>query len=263
MAVRRLAEVQPGPQLASVHRKKSLSWLIRFIRNSQQVIDSGDSYAAALFDRYNRQVMPSFESLTDQEIRSILYYVAIESRTPVETITSDQEVMRSGNASLLRGKQLFQQQCASCHAVHFEGDQGPALGSIAKRHSRDWLFSFIRNSQRVVQQGDPYATRLFYEYDEQVMVPMPFLTDNEIESVLAYVTFVSSSPSSMSGANGRTVPVTSYPTATAGPSVTTAPDREQQGQFGRVTLIVLTIATGVGCSMLVARLFGYLRNDNR
>lgn len=69
-----------GPALASVHQRRPLPWLIKFIQNSQDVINSGnDEYAIQLFEQYNRVVMPNFEFLSNDDIISILAYIKAES----------------------------------------------------------------------------------------------------------------------------------------------------------------------------------------
>ena len=71
-----------GPALASVHNRRPIDWLVRFIRNSQRVIiDEEDEYAQHLFNAYDRQVMPNFEHLSSGEIKSILAYIEVASQT--------------------------------------------------------------------------------------------------------------------------------------------------------------------------------------
>lgn len=64
-----------GPSLASVPQKRPLTWLVQFIRNSQQVIREGDEYSVELYHNYNRLIMPPFEFLSDSQILSILAYI--------------------------------------------------------------------------------------------------------------------------------------------------------------------------------------------
>lgn len=68
-----------GPALANVSDRRPIPWLISFIHNSQQVIQSGDAYAVEIYNRFNKTAMPSFD-FTDQEILSILAYIDQESQ---------------------------------------------------------------------------------------------------------------------------------------------------------------------------------------
>lgn len=51
------------------------AWLIKWIKNSQAVVKSGDAYANKIFTEYNKSVMPS-QALSDDEIKSVLAYIA-------------------------------------------------------------------------------------------------------------------------------------------------------------------------------------------
>lgn len=77
-------EVVVGPALRDVHERRDLPWLISFIKNSQQVIQSGDEYAVNLYNEYNKTLMPSF-AFSDEEVTSIVAYIKAESQAPVET----------------------------------------------------------------------------------------------------------------------------------------------------------------------------------
>lgn len=72
-----------GPALANVAERRPIPWLLSFINNSQQVIQSGDEYAVELYNRFNKTVMPSFD-FSDEEILSILAYIEQESEAAPE-----------------------------------------------------------------------------------------------------------------------------------------------------------------------------------
>ncbi len=76
-------EVVIGPALRNVHeRVPSFEWAVSFIRNSQQVIASGDDYAVKLYEEYNKTQMTAF-AFSDEEIASIWEYLKAESAKPV------------------------------------------------------------------------------------------------------------------------------------------------------------------------------------
>jgi len=69
-----LGSVLVGPDLTGVKsRWKDEAKLIAFVKNSQEVVKSGDSYASALFDKMNKVIMPP-QPLTDDEIKDALEY---------------------------------------------------------------------------------------------------------------------------------------------------------------------------------------------
>jgi mono/diheme cytochrome c family protein len=63
-----------GPALAGITKRRSISWLIPWIKNSAKVVASGDEYAVKLFNENGKQQMPSF-GLSDKEITSIIAWV--------------------------------------------------------------------------------------------------------------------------------------------------------------------------------------------
>ena len=179
-----------GPMLGSITKKKTESWLIKFIQNSQEVIKSGDPYATELLKKFNYQTMPSFEYLSEEKIKSILNYLEIESIQTIEYI-NDLEIPLTSDNSILLGKQEFLDHCSICHFIHKESSFAPALGSVTKRHSRDWLTSFIKNSQKKISSGDIYAQNIYNAFDQHVMTSMEFLKIEEINSILDFIEFAS------------------------------------------------------------------------
>lgn len=67
-----------GPELKGMSDRYSEEWLIKWIRNSQAMIASGDETAVALFEEWNRSVMTAFPQFTDDDIRNIIAYVNVE-----------------------------------------------------------------------------------------------------------------------------------------------------------------------------------------
>jgi mono/diheme cytochrome c family protein len=63
-----------GPALAGITKRRSISWLIPWVKNSAKVIASGDEYAVKLYNENGKQQMPSF-GLSDKEITSIMAWV--------------------------------------------------------------------------------------------------------------------------------------------------------------------------------------------
>ena len=66
-----------GPALGGISKRRPISWIIPWIKNSSKVVASGDDYAVALYNKFNKQQMPSF-ALSDKEIISIVAYITAE-----------------------------------------------------------------------------------------------------------------------------------------------------------------------------------------
>lgn len=63
-----------GPDLYQVTQRRDREWLVRFIRNSQEVVLSGDEYAVKLFEQHNKIPMPPF-AYSDEQIDAVLNYI--------------------------------------------------------------------------------------------------------------------------------------------------------------------------------------------
>jgi len=100
------------------------------------------------------------------------------------TISRAQTAPDAGLVS--KGETLFKDNCKSCHAIHTE-EVGPALKDVTKRRDVKWLGAWIRNSTAVIGSGDKYANDLYAKYNKAVMTSFPTFTDEEINSLLAYV----------------------------------------------------------------------------
>lgn len=88
------------------------------------------------------------------------------------------------------GESIFKANCTQCHAIH-EKVIGPALKDVHERREKEWLISWIRNSQKLIQSGDETAVSLWEEFNKTAMPAYPF-SEEEITSILAYVKVQSS-----------------------------------------------------------------------
>lgn len=71
-------DVVVGPGLKNVHTKYKEDYLIKWIKNSQTLVKAGDPAAVAIFEKFNKVVMPSF-NLNDDEIKAIIGYIKAQS----------------------------------------------------------------------------------------------------------------------------------------------------------------------------------------
>src|SRR5947207_11693721 len=68
-----------GPQLAGITSKNSVDWIKNFIRDPKKVIESGDTTAKKLFDKY-KTMMPSLANLRCEQINTILRYIHLNKK---------------------------------------------------------------------------------------------------------------------------------------------------------------------------------------
>ncbi len=94
-------------------------------------------------------------------------------------------------ANIDQGKALFKDKCASCHNKNMKDDlTGPALGGTEERWAdfpREDLYAWVRNSQKQIQNGHPRAVELWSTWQPTIMNNFTELSDEDIESILAYV----------------------------------------------------------------------------
>ncbi|AUD07321.1 c-type cytochrome [Spirosoma pollinicola] len=94
----------------------------------------------------------------------------------------------TGGGDAEKGKSLFTNNCAQCHAVTDEKVVGPGLKGIESRApSKDWLHKWIRNSSAVIATGDAYANQVFNANGKVQMSSFPSLSDADIDGILAYI----------------------------------------------------------------------------
>ena len=75
-ACHKLDAKMTGPALRGVTERQSSEWLHSWIKNSQAMVKSGDSYAVKIFEEYNKSIMTSFPQLSDADIDNILAYTS-------------------------------------------------------------------------------------------------------------------------------------------------------------------------------------------
>jgi len=82
------------------------------------------------------------------------------------------------------GKKLFAEKaCNGCHTLD-NRLVGPPLKGVADRRDKEWLYSFIKDSQKF-KETDADAKAIIEEYNN---IPMPVhtITNEEIDDILAY-----------------------------------------------------------------------------
>ncbi len=97
----------------------------------------------------------------------------------------------SAGGDATKGKALFNQNCAACHALNRKMT-GPALANVEARLAeeegldREWLYKWIKNSPGMIKSGDPYAVKIYAEYNQAAMTAFPTLSNGDIDNILAY-----------------------------------------------------------------------------
>jgi mono/diheme cytochrome c family protein len=76
-----------GPGLAGVYDKYEKEWLYKWIKNSSALIATGDAQAIAVYEQYNKVIMPA-QPVTNIQIDAILDYLKVyaEKAPPVAAV---------------------------------------------------------------------------------------------------------------------------------------------------------------------------------
>ena len=73
-----------GPALRGVEAKYDKEWLYKWIKNSGDLIKSGDAQAVKVFEENNKVPMTAFPQLSNEDIDNILAYTSEPAPAPVE-----------------------------------------------------------------------------------------------------------------------------------------------------------------------------------
>ena len=138
---------------------------------------------------YRNQILTIFGSIF---IVFLLLSPSLQAQeTSEETAVAEEQAADASGGDVVKGKQLFNQNCAACHALNRKMT-GPALANVETRLAEDegldkeWLYAWIRNSAGMISSGDAYAVKIYNEYNQAAMTAFPTLSDADIEDILAY-----------------------------------------------------------------------------
>ncbi len=118
-----------GPDLINLDSNRDRAWSAEFIKSSQSMIKRGDPEAVAVYEEYNRLLMPD-ATMNDAQIVAVLNYIEkmsqggeqlAESASPPELLEGITSENITAGASLFSGDRRLQNRgpsCASCHNVN-------------------------------------------------------------------------------------------------------------------------------------------------
>ena len=87
-----------GPALRGVEAKYDKEWLYKWVKNSGELIKSGDAQAVKVFEENNKVAMTAFPQLSNEDIDNILAYTS-EPAPVVETPAPGPDAKTASNES--------------------------------------------------------------------------------------------------------------------------------------------------------------------
>ncbi|SDQ26126.1 cytochrome c3 family protein [Flagellimonas zhangzhouensis] len=138
-------------------------------------------------------------------LSSTSFYAQEATEAAAEPTTEVAADAAGGDA--VKGKQLFNQNCAACHALDRKMT-GPALANVETRLADDegldkeWIYAWVKNSPGVISSGDAYASKIYSEYNQAAMTPFPTLSNQDIDDILAYTAAPPATPAATPAAAG-------------------------------------------------------------
>lgn len=122
-----------GPDLKGVTQKREQEWIIRFVQESQSLVQEGDPIAVELFNKFRKKKMPDHD-LSAQEVIALFQYIDSgaqgaakkEFKSVVEATVLDQKL---GQEYFL-GTKKFSNGAPACLSCHSAGNVGALSGGI-------------------------------------------------------------------------------------------------------------------------------------
>jgi len=161
---------------------------------------------------FNRHQLPKVFTLS--LLVFLLFSISLIAQEPVvEEIAAAPvaETASDAGGDVAKGKTLFQQNCAACHNLK-KRMTGPNLYKVEARLAeeegldREWLYRWIKNSPGMIKSGDPYAVKIYNEYNQAAMTAFPTLSNADIDDILAYTAADAPKPATTSVSTDGAVP---------------------------------------------------------
>jgi mono/diheme cytochrome c family protein len=91
----------------------------------------------------------------------------------------------ASGADPVKGKEIFNANCAACHKLDAKMT-GPMLRGVSAKYDKEWLYKWIHNSSELIKSGDAAAVKVFNENNKVVMSAFPQLSNSDIDNIIAY-----------------------------------------------------------------------------
>jgi mono/diheme cytochrome c family protein len=115
---------------------------------------------------------------------ALMLTFSLTSIAQVATPAAEAPVATQGGDPI-KGKELFNSNCAACHKLDAKAT-GPMLRGIAAKHDMPWLYKWIHNSSALIKSGDAAAIKVYEANNKVAMTAFPALSEADIDDIIAY-----------------------------------------------------------------------------
>jgi mono/diheme cytochrome c family protein len=117
--------------------------------------------------------------------RKLFLSLALMLSISLASFAQDAAPAESSGGDAVKGKELFNTNCAACHKLDAKST-GPALRGISAKHDIAWLYKWVHNSSDLIKSGDAAAVKVFEANNKIPMTPFPQLSEGDIDNIIAY-----------------------------------------------------------------------------
>jgi len=191
-----------GPGLGKVNDRRDQDWLIKFVQSSQDLINSGDEDAIALFEEYNKVMMPD-QDLSEGEVIAILSYLKSQGELigdePEEAAAVEEMSMTSlGDMTvarkLFRGETAFANGGPGCITCHNVNNNSLIPGGDLAKDLSESIANMGAGGVRAIIKTPSFPVMAKAYEDRQ-------LTDEEVNLLTEYLFYVSEGGSTQTPPN--------------------------------------------------------------
>jgi len=108
-----------------------------------------------------------------------------QDAAPAATATPAAAPAVSSGGDAVKGKEIFNANCAACHKLDAKAT-GPALRGVGAKYEKAWLYKWIHNSADLIKSGDAAAVKIYEEFNKVPMSAFPQLSEADIDNIIAY-----------------------------------------------------------------------------
>lgn len=112
-----------------------------------------------------------------------------------------------------------------------------------------------------IKAGDEYATFLYHSYDQKIMPAFEFLSQEEILTILDFITYASASTHPVAGSNAQPIQRDDFAQPYATISKNTFAENQEKKMPFKTMLVIFSLVGAVVHVFIIIKLFLYLRKN--